>query len=158
MEIDTAIPRTALKPSRHVAKSLTVNRARINLHSEVTVSFPDQPPAHATKSMIIHSMFFIATKYSCDCLMPLDINKYRHFLDDTSFSEERKSQFIQDVWTILESFVDDAFGIHPLQLRNGSEKNINLQGSLESLESKMSNAFDEEKYAEHTRLENQEKT
>ncbi len=86
--------------------------------------------------------------------MPLDINKYRHFLNDTDVSEQRKSEFIQDVWTILESFVDQAFGLHPVQQCHEHKKNTDLQGVPESLESNVSNTFIGFEDTVSTRLEN----
>lgn len=48
--------------------------------------------------------------------MPPDIEKYRRYVDGFDLSEERKVELIHTVWAIMESFVDRAFGLHPVQL------------------------------------------
>jgi len=37
--------------------------------------------------------------------MPLDIEKYRHFVARYDLSEQEQTELIQQVWGILESFV-----------------------------------------------------
>ncbi len=70
--------------------------------------------------------------------MPLDIEKYRHFASQYDLSEEEQTELIQNVWAILESFVDQSFGRHPHQ-QCGTRLEFNdLHASLESLESKES--------------------
>ena len=49
--------------------------------------------------------------------MPLqDITPYRKFVDGFDLTEEQKVELIHTVWNMMESFVDRAFGLHPLQL------------------------------------------
>ena len=48
--------------------------------------------------------------------MPLDIEKYKRHLSSTEWSETQKDEFVRIVASIMESFVDSAFGIHPVQL------------------------------------------
>ncbi len=68
--------------------------------------------------------------------MPLDIEKYRHLVSQFDLSEQEQKELIQIVWTILENFVDQAFGRHPHQ-QCGTRLEFNdLHGALESLESK----------------------
>jgi hypothetical protein len=70
--------------------------------------------------------------------MPLDIEKYRHFVSQFDLSEQEQTELIQTVWTILESFVDHSFGRHPDQ-QCGTRLEFNdLHAPLESLESKES--------------------
>lgn len=45
-----------------------------------------------------------------------DIDRYRHHLDDFALSESQKAELVSTVWSIMESFVDRAFGEHPAQL------------------------------------------
>ena len=76
-----------------------------------------------------------STRSRCTLLMPLDIQKYLHHLEEFDLSEERKRELIQTVWQVMEGFVDRAFGKHPVQqLRNRAEKI--LQDSPGILESK----------------------
>ena len=50
-----------------------------------------------------------------------DIAKYSHHLDSFDLSEERKVELIRTVWGIMEGFVDQAFGAHPVQQVAGRE-------------------------------------
>ena len=45
----------------------------------------------------------------------LDVEKYRHFLEECELSEAQKEQFLETLWLIIVSFVDLGFGVHPLQ-------------------------------------------
>lgn len=65
----------------------------------------------------------------------LDINKYRKYVDDYDLTEEQKVELLQTVWSIMESFVDRAFGLHPVQQcqKDCSEKD--LQSPAEIVES-----------------------
>lgn len=77
-------------------------------------------------------MIFI---YDLGSDMPLDIEKYRHFVSQFDLSEQEQTELIQTVWTILESFVDQSFGRHPHQ-QCGTQMEFNdLHAPLESLES-----------------------
>lgn len=52
------------------------------------------------------------TDYSA---LTLDVGLYQDYLDDPSLSEEDKCELIAALWSIVVSFVDLGFGIHPLQ-------------------------------------------
>ena len=45
-----------------------------------------------------------------------DLQKYRPFVNDFDMSDEQKDELIMIVWNMMGNFVDQAFGIHPLQL------------------------------------------
>ncbi|MDT7043963.1 hypothetical protein [Candidatus Nitronereus thalassa] len=47
--------------------------------------------------------------------MKPDIEKYMPYLDEYDLTEDKKVQLIKDVWLIMESFVDQAWGLHPVQ-------------------------------------------
>lgn len=47
--------------------------------------------------------------------MPLDLDKYRPLMDGCDLSEAQKDELIHTLWTILEAFADEAFGLHPAQ-------------------------------------------
>jgi len=63
----------------------------------------------------------------CDFVMPLDTQKYFHFVEGFDLSDAQKRELIRTVYSIMESFVDQAFGVHPLQHmgKNGSDKDCN---------------------------------
>ncbi|TYC51889.1 hypothetical protein FMN50_20225 [Rhodobacterales bacterium] len=48
-------------------------------------------------------------------VLQVDFEKYMHFLDDPSISDDQKQEFLETIWSILLQFVDLGFGIHPMQ-------------------------------------------
>ncbi len=75
--------------------------------------------------------------------MALDIEKYRHYVAEFDLSPEEQAELIRNVWMVLESFVDHAYGRHPHQhcLRKLEFKD--LQDPLDLLESKIDYRSDE---------------
>lgn len=56
--------------------------------------------------------------------MQLDISRYSHFVDRFHMPEEQKVAILTQIWTMMESFVDRAFGQAPeQQLKLGSMGN-----------------------------------
>ena len=51
----------------------------------------------------------------------IDTAKYQAYLDDPSLSEAQKEEIVQALWSIIVSFVDLGFGVHPLQEVLGQE-------------------------------------
>jgi hypothetical protein len=47
--------------------------------------------------------------------LSIDWDLYLAHLEESDLSEEQKREFIQTLWSIVVSFVDLGFGIHPLQ-------------------------------------------
>ena len=74
-------------------------------------------------------------KVLCLLVMPLDFEKYRPYVDDFGISDAHKDELIQTVYSIMENFVDHAFGKHPVQQFGEQAKKI-LQDSTRILESK----------------------
>ena len=66
-------------------------------------------------NMLQHPLGCLTTIIFCEFIMPMDINKYRKYVDDFDLTEKQKVELIQTVRSIMESFVDKAFGIHPVQ-------------------------------------------
>lgn len=67
--------------------------------------------------------------------MPLDIEKYRPLLAEYHLSRQEETELIQTLWTILEGFVDHAFGRHPIQQCGKVLEHKDLQSPSESIES-----------------------
>ncbi len=67
--------------------------------------------------------------------MKPDIEKYLAMIDDWDMTREQKIQYIQDLWHIMESFVDRAFSKHPIQSARDKSSNADRQDSQERLES-----------------------
>ncbi len=84
--------------------------------------------------------------------MPLDIEKYRHYVAGYDLSEEEQTELIQNVWVILESFVDQSYGRHPHQ-QCGTRLELNdLLAPLESLESRGSQPEEKTRPIKHEAL------
>ena len=45
-----------------------------------------------------------------------EIDHYRKYLDGLDIGDVQKAELITSLWSIMESFVDRAFGEHPAQL------------------------------------------
>lgn len=48
-------------------------------------------------------------------VVTVDVEKYQSWLDESDFSDEQKEEFLQSLWSIVVSFVEHGFGVHPLQ-------------------------------------------
>lgn len=68
--------------------------------------------------------------------MKPDIDKYLPMLDGMDLNKEQKIELIHDLWHIMQSFVDRAFGMHPLQQLRNKTLNSDLQESILRLDSK----------------------
>lgn len=75
--------------------------------------------------------------------MPLDIEKYRHYVAGFDLSPEEQAELIRNVWMVLESFVDQAYGRHPHQHRRRDLRFKDLQDPIDLLESNISYLPDE---------------
>ncbi|MBG6166777.1 hypothetical protein IWQ54_006476 [Labrenzia sp. EL_195] len=47
--------------------------------------------------------------------LEIDYAFYERFLEDADLTDEQKRDFIETIWSIIVSFVDLGFGLHPLQ-------------------------------------------
>ncbi len=48
-------------------------------------------------------------------IVGVDVEKYKVFLDDPALTETQKEEFLQALWSIMVTFVELGFGVHPLQ-------------------------------------------
>ena len=60
-------------------------------------------------------------------LMTLDVQKYLKLVEDLDLTEAQKVDLIKTVWAVVESFVDQAFGVHPVQLCRADSKRKTLK-------------------------------
>ena len=67
--------------------------------------------------------------------MAVDFEKYRRLAREFPLSDEEREELLNTLLGVMECFVDQAFGRHPLQQREKPIDN-HLQDPLESLESK----------------------
>lgn len=52
---------------------------------------------------------------SASPIVTVDVEKYQSLIDDPSLTQEQKEEFLQALWSIIVSFVELGFGVHPLQ-------------------------------------------
>lgn len=52
----------------------------------------------------------------------LDIQAYEHFLEDADLSDDQRREFLEALWSIICSFVELGFGVHPAQQAMAPEK------------------------------------
>lgn len=45
----------------------------------------------------------------------VDVEKYKAFLDGSDMTESQKEEFLQALWSIVVTFAELGFGVHPLQ-------------------------------------------
>jgi len=67
--------------------------------------------------------------------MQPDVNKYLPMLENMDISEEEKIELIHWLWKTMESFVDRAFGVHPVQQATKKNTHSDLQDSTKALNS-----------------------
>jgi hypothetical protein len=48
-------------------------------------------------------------------VLTVDVKKYQALLDDPTLSEAQKDEFLRALWSIVVTFVELGFGVHPLQ-------------------------------------------
>lgn len=48
-------------------------------------------------------------------IVTVDVERYQSYLDDPNLSVEQKEEFLQALWSIVVTFVELGFGVHPLQ-------------------------------------------
>ena len=87
------------------------------------------------RNILRHTSYGPAIWDFCELIMPLDISKYRKYVDDFDLKEEQKVELLKTVWSIMESFVDKAFGKHPVQLCQKHHPEKDLQSPVKAVKS-----------------------
>lgn len=65
-------------------------------------------------------------------IIEIDMERYQAMLDDPAMTEEHKAQVIEALWTIIVSFVDIGYGVHPIQQACGKLTEDKDQSGAES--------------------------
>jgi hypothetical protein len=64
----------------------------------------------------------------------VDLTQFRQYVDHCDLSEEQKTALLEDLWSIVQSFVDEAWGLCPVQyLANDNQQKSGLK-TLEMLD------------------------
>lgn len=48
-------------------------------------------------------------------VLTVDVAKYQSWLDDSTLSSSQKDEFLRSLWSIVVTFVEIGFDVHPLQ-------------------------------------------
>lgn len=67
--------------------------------------------------------------------MKPNYDKYIPMLNEYDMTREQKIEFIDTLWNVMQSFVDRAFGIHPVQQVMTQKAQRNLQSTEQILNS-----------------------
>lgn len=58
---------------------------------------------------------------SARSVLTVDVEKYQSWLDSSEMSQAQKEEFLQALWSIVVSFVELGYGVHPLQETCGQD-------------------------------------
>ncbi|WP_283644627.1 hypothetical protein [Marinovum algicola] len=53
--------------------------------------------------------------------LTVDVAKYQEYLDGSDLTPEQKEEFLRAVWSIVVTFVELGYGVHPLQEACGKD-------------------------------------
>lgn len=67
--------------------------------------------------------------------MLLNTDEYLHFLSHLDLTKKQKEQFIKAVWALVESVIDEEFGLHPVQQIREKNANDNLHSVAKVIDS-----------------------
>ena len=59
--------------------------------------------------------------------MSLDYERYRKHLTHFNLSKQQEDEVIEAIWQLVSSSIDQAFGVHPIQLSRGYIEPAHLQ-------------------------------
>jgi len=64
----------------------------------------------------------------------VDLNQFRQYVEHCDLSDEQKMALLEDLWSIVQSFVDEAWGLCPTQFAaNENQQNTTVK-ALEMLD------------------------
>ena len=78
-------------------------------------------------------------------VITVDIQKYQSLLDESGMSDAQKEEFLQALWSIVVTFVELGFGVHPLQEVCGKDSGESSARPKEDFDKVRSKDFDETK-------------
>jgi hypothetical protein len=68
-------------------------------------------------------------------ILTVNVEKYQAFLDGSDMTEAQKEEFLQALWSIIVSFVELGFGVHPLQEICGKTPDARTESAKEAFDS-----------------------
>lgn len=76
--------------------------------------------------------------------LTVDVEKYQAYLDGADMTEEQKEEFLHALWSIIVSFVDLGFGVHPMQSVCGEDHDSYNKNPRRSIDMLVSEEFNSE--------------
>lgn len=67
--------------------------------------------------------------------MPVDLKQFLPFVEHCDLTEEQKLELLADLWSIMESFADDAWGLSPTHTFANDNERFSRIKPLNTLES-----------------------
>lgn len=67
-------------------------------------------------------------------ILTVDVERYQEYLDDTDMTDAQKAEFLQAVWSMVVTFVEMGFGVHPVQEVCGKDRQIEAERAKEDFD------------------------
>jgi len=77
-------------------------------------------------------------------IVTVDVEKYQSLIDDPTLTQVQKEEFLQALWSIMVSFVELGFGVHPLQEVCGQDSGKSSRDLKEAFDQVRSKELDRE--------------
>ncbi|MEE1655682.1 hypothetical protein VB618_05695 [Microvirga sp. CF3062] len=74
-------------------------------------------------------------------VLAVDVKKYEALLDDPNLSEAQKEEFLRALWSVVVTFVELGFGVHPLQEVCGQDSGDSFPGAKDAFDQVKSNVL-----------------
>lgn len=72
-------------------------------------------------------------------VLTVDVKKYEALLDDPDLSDAQKEEFLRALWSVVVTFVELGFGVHPLQEVCGQDSGMAFLSAKEAFDQVKSN-------------------
>lgn len=60
--------------------------------------------------------------------LSIDVARYQEYLDGSDLTPEQKEEFLRAMWSVVVTFVELGYGVHPLQEACGKDAGGHDQG------------------------------
>lgn len=76
-------------------------------------------------------------------VLTVDVRKYQDLIDDLALSEAQKNEFLRALWSVVVTFVELGFNVHPLQEVCGQDSGVLSNSPKEAFDQVKSNGSSE---------------
>ena len=70
--------------------------------------------------------------------LSIDVARYQEYLDGSDLTPEQKEEFLQAVWSIVVTFVELGYGVHPLQEACGKDHKSDGESPVQAADAVLS--------------------